>query len=65
LKDGDGEGARGILAGLIDDDEEAPCPRMVVKDTTEEKLGRTFERKTSGSIRDELTVFREGHCDTS
>lgn len=59
LKDGDREGARGILAGLVDDEEEPPCPRIVVNDTTVEKLGELLNENPRGLllIRDELAGF--------
>ena len=59
LKNGDREGARGILASLIDDDDEPPCPRIVVNDTTVEKLGELLNENPRGLllIRDELPGF--------
>jgi hypothetical protein len=59
LKSGDREGARGILASLVEDDEEAPCPRIVVNDTTVEKLGELLNENPRGLllIRDELPGF--------
>jgi hypothetical protein len=59
LKSGDREGARGILASLVEDDEEAACPRIVVNDTTVEKLGELLNENPRGLllIRDELPGF--------
>ena len=59
LKSGDREGARGILANLVEDDEEPPCPRIVVNDTTVEKLGELLNENLRGLllIRDELPGF--------
>jgi hypothetical protein len=60
LKSGDREGARGIiLASLVDGDEEPPCPRIVVNDTTVEKLGELLNENPRGLllIRDELPGF--------
>jgi hypothetical protein len=59
LKNGDREGARAILAGLTDSEEEVPCPRIVVNDTTVEKLGELLNQNPRGLllIRDELPGF--------
>lgn len=59
LKGGDREGARGILATLVDGDDEPPCPRIVVNDTTVEKLGELLNENPRGLllIRDELPGF--------
>src|SRR5260370_1039306 len=59
LKSGDREGARGILASLVDSDDEPPCPRIVVNDTTVEKLGELLNENPRGLllIRDELPGF--------
>ncbi|WP_396605004.1 YfjI family protein [Bradyrhizobium sp. YCK136] len=59
LTSGDREGARGILANLVEDDEEPPCPRIVVNDTTVEKLGELLNENPRGLllIRDELPGF--------
>lgn len=60
MKSGDREGARGIIfASLVDGDEEPPCPRIVVNDTTVEKLGELLNENPRGLllIRDELPGF--------
>jgi hypothetical protein len=60
LKSGDRDGARGILAGLVDDnDDEPPCPRIVINDATVEKLGELLDENPRGVllIRDELPGF--------
>jgi hypothetical protein len=59
LKDGDRETARGILASLVDCDDQRPCPRIVVNDTTVEKLGELLNENPRGLllIRDELPGF--------
>jgi hypothetical protein len=60
LKSGDRDGARGILAGLVDDDDgEPPCPRIVINDATVEKLGELLNANPRGMllIRDELPGF--------
>jgi Protein of unknown function (DUF3987) len=60
LKNGDRDGARGILAGLTDDgDDGAPCPRLIINDATVEKLGELLNENPRGVllIRDELTGF--------
>jgi hypothetical protein len=59
LKSGDREGARGILTSLVEDDDEPPCPRIVVNDTTVEKLGELLNENPRGLllIRDELSGF--------
>ena len=50
LEDGDREGARKILAGLVGDEEEPPCPRIVVNDTTVEKLGELLNKNPRGLL---------------
>ena len=60
IKDGDREAARSILADLQkDDDDEPPCPRIVVNDATVEKLGELLNENPRGLllIRDELPGF--------
>lgn len=60
LKSGDRDGARGILESLAgDDDDEPPCPRIVVNDATVEKLGELLNENPRGIllIRDELPGF--------
>lgn len=60
LKDGDREMARGILAEMSKGDEdEPPCPRIVVNDATVEKLGELLNENPRGLllIRDELPGF--------
>jgi hypothetical protein len=59
LKSGDREGAREILANLVEDDDKPPCPRIVVNDTTVEKLGELLNENPRGLllIRDELPGF--------
>lgn len=60
IKDGDRDAARSILADLQKDDEdETPCPRIVVNDATVEKLGELLNENPRGLllIRDELPGF--------
>jgi hypothetical protein len=60
LKDGDRDAARSILAEVsTGDDDEPPCPRIVVNDTTVEKLGELLNENPRGLllIRDELPGF--------
>jgi Protein of unknown function (DUF3987) len=59
LKSGDREGARGILANLVEGDDKPPRPRIVVNDTTVEKLGELLNENPRGLllIRDELPGF--------
>lgn len=61
LKDGDRDGARAILEAQAGDDEEEekPCPRLIVNDATVEKLGELLNQNPRGLllIRDELTGF--------
>ncbi len=60
LKNDDRDGARGILAGLVgDDDVDPPCPRIVINDATVEKLGELLNENPRGMllIRDELPGF--------
>lgn len=60
LKNGDRDGARGILAGLADDtDADPPCPRIIINDATVEKLGELLNENSRGVllIRDELSGF--------
>jgi hypothetical protein len=56
LKIGDRDGARDILASMIDSEDEPPCPRIVVNDATVEKLGELLNENPRGLllIRDEL-----------
>ena len=57
LKNGDREGARSLLAGMAEDNEEPICPRIVVNDVTVEKLGELLNENPRGLllIRDELS----------
>jgi hypothetical protein len=59
VKNGDREGARGLLARMAEDDEEPTCPRIVVNDVTVEKLGELLNENPRGLllIRDELPGF--------
>jgi hypothetical protein len=59
LKDGDREGARGLLARMAEENEEPTCPRIVVNDVTVEKLGELLNENPRGLllIRDELPGF--------
>lgn len=60
VKEGDRDAARAIFADLPkDDDEEPPCPRIVVNDATVEKLGELLNENPRGLllIRDELPGF--------
>ncbi|WP_409364067.1 YfjI family protein [Bradyrhizobium liaoningense] len=59
LKGGDRKAARDILASLIDRGDPPPCPRIVVNDTTVEKLGELLNENPRGLllIRDELPGF--------
>ncbi|MBS1164723.1 MAG: hypothetical protein H6R00_748 [Proteobacteria bacterium] len=60
IKDGDRDTARSILADLQkDDDDEPPCPRIVVNDATVEKLGELLNENPRGLLlmRDELPGF--------
>lgn len=59
LKDGDREGARGILANLVEGGDRPSLPRIVVNDTTVEKLGELLNENPRGLllIRDELPGF--------
>jgi hypothetical protein len=60
MKGGDRDAARSILADLAkDDEEEPPCPRIVVNDATVEKLGELLNENPRGLllIRDELPGF--------
>ncbi|KAB0571093.1 YfjI family protein [Brucella pituitosa] len=57
---GDKDGARAILADVSKDDEdEQPCPRIVVNDATVEKLGELLNENPRGLllVRDELPGF--------
>jgi hypothetical protein len=56
LKGGNRDEAQGILANLIDDTEEPPCPRIVVNDATVEKIGELLNENPRGLllVRDEL-----------
>lgn len=61
LKDGNRDGARAILEDLAGDgeEEEKPCPRLIVNDATVEKLGELLNQNPRGLllIRDELPGF--------
>lgn len=60
LKSGDRDAARAILADASkSDDDEPPCPRIVVNDATVEKLGELLNENPRGLllIRDELPGF--------
>lgn len=59
LKNGDRKAARDILASLVDHGDRPPCPRIVVNDTTVEKLGELLNENPRGLllIRDELPGF--------
>ncbi|MCO5139283.1 MAG: YfjI family protein [Shinella sp.] len=60
LKAGDRDAARAILADVTKgDDDEPPCPRIVVNDATVEKLGELLNENPRGLllIRDELPGF--------
>lgn len=57
---GDKDGARAILADVSKEDEdEQPCPRIVVNDATVEKLGELLNENPRGLllVRDELPGF--------
>lgn len=56
LKVGNREEARIILANVMDDADELPCPRIVVNDASVEKLGELLNENPRGLllIRDEL-----------
>lgn len=57
FKAGDRDAARAILAAVSkDDDDEPPCPRVVVNDATVEKLGELLNENPRGLllVRDEL-----------
>ncbi|MCL8000231.1 YfjI family protein [Brucella sp. 21LCYQ03] len=59
-KTGDKDGARAILADVSKEDEdEQPCPRIVVNDATVEKLGELLNENPRGLllVRDELPGF--------
>lgn len=57
VKAGDRDEARKLLAALGSDDEEAPCPRLVVNDATVEKLGELMNENPAGLllVRDEVS----------
>lgn len=60
LKAGDRDAARAILEELTTgDEEERPCPRLIVNDATVEKLGELLNENPRGLmlIRDELPGF--------
>jgi len=60
LKNGDRDAARELLEGLAGgDDDEPPCPRIVVNDASVEKLGELLNENPRGIllIRDELPGF--------
>ncbi len=60
FQDGDREGAKRLLAEQArNDEEEAPCPRLIVNDATVEKLGELLNENPRGLllIRDELPGF--------
>lgn len=60
LKDDDGDAAKHLLAEHSGaDDEEVPCPRLIVNDATVEKLGELMNENPRGLllIRDELPGF--------
>jgi len=56
VNNGDRESARTILASLTDGTDKPSCPRLVVNDTTVEKLGELLNENPGGLllIRDEL-----------
>jgi Protein of unknown function (DUF3987) len=56
LKAGNRDEARDILANMMDDPDELPCPRIVVNDATIEKIGELLNENPRGLllIRDEL-----------
>ncbi|PYE88775.1 YfjI family protein [Phyllobacterium leguminum] len=59
-KEGDKDAARAILAEMTKgDDDEPPCPRIVVNDATVEKLGELLNENPRGLllVRDELPGF--------
>jgi hypothetical protein len=58
-KENDLAGARQILAGLVEEGERPPRPRLVVNDTTIEKLGELLNHNPRGLLllRDELQGF--------
>ena len=59
LKGGDREAARAILAEALQDEDKPPCQRIVVNDSTVEKLGELLNENPRGLllIRDELSGF--------
>ena len=60
IKNGDREGARGILASFAAEEGDEPaCPRIVVNDATVEKLGELLNENPRGLllVRDELPGF--------
>jgi hypothetical protein len=59
LNSGDRDAARKIIADLEKDEEEQPCPRIVVNDATVEKLGELLNENERGLllVRDELPGF--------
>jgi hypothetical protein len=59
IKNGNRDSARDLLANLVEEGEVMPCPRLVVNDTSVEKLGELLNQNPNGLllIRDELTGF--------
>ena len=59
IKNNDREEAKRLLAEQAGDDEEKPCPRLIVNDATVEKLGELLNENPRGLllIRDELPGF--------
>lgn len=60
IKGGDREEAKRLLSERVrDDEDEAPCPRLIVNDATVEKLGELMNENPRGLllIRDELPGF--------
>jgi Protein of unknown function (DUF3987) len=56
LRGGDRDAARAALAGLVDGNDDTPCPRITANDVTVEKLGELLNENPRGllQIRDEL-----------
>lgn len=56
MKTGDREAAREFLVAFGEDDEEVPCPRLIINDATVEKLGELLNENPTGLllVRDEL-----------
>ncbi|MVT71067.1 DUF3987 domain-containing protein [Bradyrhizobium pachyrhizi] len=60
LQEGNRDEARDMLAGLAaGDDDEPPCPRLIINDATVEKLGELLNENPRGMLlmRDELPGF--------